>query len=318
MREPETHPDAEHRLAFEARDWIVQLTSGHVSEDQLARFKAWRAQSPGHARAFARERDYWQELAGIGAAPQGVPGAARPQRHLGRRGVLIGGGALAAAVAGAMVLPRVALWRNADFATAIGEMAEIPLADGSLATLNTDSAIAIDFTPALRQVHLLKGEAEFRVRPGAASFRVSALGGETDALGTVFSVRMDGERALVAVSEGRVRVSTATDEAVDLGPAQETSYAAGMAPQPPVAIDRELAFAWRHGRVIFEGRPFDQAIRELGRYVPERIVLGPGVDASVPVSAIVSTREVLPAIEALARTQGLAARRVPGVVIVIA
>jgi transmembrane sensor len=37
----------------------------------------------------------------------------------------------------------------------------------------------------------------------------------------------------------------------------------------------------------------------------------------VPVSAIFSTRHAFDAVQALAKTQGLAARRVPGLVIII-
>ena len=60
------------------------------------------------------------------------------------------------------------------------------------------------------------------------------------------------------------------------------------------------------------------AVAELGRYVPERIVLGPAVASDLPVSAIFSTREALSAVQALAKTQGLTARRIPGVAIIIA
>jgi transmembrane sensor len=253
------------------------------------------------------------------------PGAARAP--IGRRAFLIGGSAIAASAAAMVAMPRLGVWWTADFTTAVGEQAEIPLPDGSVATLNTDSAIAVDFAPRLRLVRLLKGEVEFGVRHDASSlFRVAALGGNTDALGTAFSVKAFKGVATVTVREGRVRVvgpAVPTDldasmaDTVELAANEQTSYVSGERPVPASTVDTEAVMAWRDGRVIFEGRPFSAAMAELGRYVPERIVLAPGVRPDVPVSAIFSTRNALDAVEALAKTQGLVARRIPGVVILI-
>jgi transmembrane sensor len=106
-------------------------------------------------------------------------------------------------------------------------------------------------------------------------------------------------------------------DTVELAANEQTSYVSGERPVPASTVDTEAVMAWRDGRVIFEGRPFSAAMAELGRYVPERIVLAPGVRPDVPVSAIFSTRNALDAVEALAKTQGLVARRIPGVVILI-
>lgn len=137
-----------------------------------------------------------------------------------------------------------------------------PLPDGSLASLNTDSAIAVDFTPQLRLVTLLKGEAEFKVRPDPSSlFRVAALGGNSDALGTTFSARAIEGIATITVREGHVRVAgpaVPTDfnqmaaGSVELVASQQTSYAAGQQPLPASAVDTDIVMAWRNGRVIFE------------------------------------------------------------------
>lgn len=56
MDEPDKRPDIDRRIALDARDWIVRLTSGNVSDVDLQRFKAWRDRSPDHKRAFERER----------------------------------------------------------------------------------------------------------------------------------------------------------------------------------------------------------------------------------------------------------------------
>lgn len=316
---------------MDARDWIVRLTSGNVSDADIQRFKAWRDRSAEHGRAFERERLFWRQLQALDGTSDGMPpflptpAARRPA--MARRAFLVGGGAAVTAAAAAIAVPRLQLWRNADFMTGVGQQTEITLPDGSVATLNTDSAIAVHFTPDLRLVELLKGEAVFRVRPDtSALFRVAALGGNSDALGTTYSVKAVDGTATITVTEGHVRVSgvaapgdpavTDTDR-VELFAEQQTSYVSGGRPAAPSAVDSAAALAWRSGRVIFEGCPFGTAVAELGRYMPERIVLAPGVDANIPVSAIFSTGDALAGVQALAKTQGLTARRIPDLLVVI-
>lgn len=327
MDETEKRSDIDHRTALDARDWIVRLASGHVTEADLQRFKAWRDFSPEHGRAFERERVFWGQLQVLGRDADGQPSAPSQRPGIRRRTLLIGGGAVVAAVAAGIAVPPLDLWWNADFSTAVGETADTTLPDGSVVSLNTDSAIAVDFRPDLRLVELLKGEAEFKVRPGLAPlFRVAALGGNSDALGTTFSVKAVDGVATVTVAEGHVRVAGPAkptdlweDQAgrIELAAEQQTTYARGAPPLSARSVDTGVAMAWRGGRVIFEGRPFASAVVELGRYVPERIVLAPGVKRGVPVSAIFSIKDALSAVEALAKTQGLVVRRIPGVMILI-
>ena len=304
--------DAPDKAGREARDWIVRLNSGRVSEDELARFKAWRDAAPAHRQAFQRERAFWAQLHGLADGPVA-------ESRLRRRGFLIGGAAMAATAAGLIVSPRLALALRADFSTEVGQMAQLDLPDGSIATLNTDSALVLAFDAGHRGVRLLKGEAEFRVSAADGSFRVAALQGLAETSEARFSVRLDDGLAVVTAFQGQLRVTAGDGLApVALRAGQQTSYGADAAPVPPQSVDAELVQAWRSGRVIFEGRPFAQAIRELGRYLPERVMIAPHVDGDSPVSGIFSTDQALAAVDALARTQGLAARRVPGVMILIA
>ncbi|MGQ4273729.1 FecR family protein [Terrihabitans sp. B22-R8] len=330
--ETEKRHEIDRRIELDARDWIVRLTSGDVSQADLDRFKAWRDASSAHRHAFERERTFWQELRVLdGAGPEAPVRVARMRSGpavMGRRAFVLGGSALAAAAAGAAVLPSLDLWRRADYITAAGEQSEVRLPDGSTAWLNTDSAIALDFQPGLRLVELLRGEVEFQVRPESSSiFRVSAFGGNSDALGTTFSVQATDSLTVVTVSEGEVRVSgqvapadlpEAVADSVLASAGEQAVYGRGEKPSSAHRVDIDVARAWRMGKIVFEARSFASAIGELGRYLPEHIVMAPGVDVGVPVSAEFRTSEVLAAVEALARTQGRTARRIPGVVVLIA
>ncbi|WP_411037252.1 FecR family protein [Shinella sp. BYT-45] len=314
--------DEDRRIDLDARDWIVRLTSGRVSEGDLQRFKAWRDLSPRHAEAFRRERLFWSDLGGLREDHADRAPAMHCPPSAGRRAFLLGSGAAVAAGVAALALPGLQRWWRTDLRTAVGEQARHELPDGTVVTLNTDSALAVDFGPAIRRVELLGGEAEFSVgKSSGAIFSVSAFGGRTEAGSAVFSVRAIDDLATVTVAKGSVLVSSpsSTDGAdrLDIASNEQASYSAGGRLGPVTRVDVERELAWRNGKVIFEGRPFASAMAELGRYLPERIAYAPGASSNVPVTAMFSTSEALEAVYALARTQGRTVRRIPGVLVLI-
>ncbi|HWU65149.1 MAG TPA: DUF4880 domain-containing protein [Ensifer sp.] len=325
----EDNPQAEpHRIALDARDWLVRLTSGNVSDSELEAFRAWRDCRPEHGAAFERERVFWQQLQSVSGAHAKAPPVQVP-RSLGRRAFLAGGAATAVAASGVLLAPRAYRWWTADFVAPIGEQATLPLPDGSSAVLNSGSTLRVLYAPDLRLVALTEGEAEFNVRadPTLAPFRLAMLAGNTQTDGGRFSARIDEGVATITVSDRHVLVFGPANERAPLSDYpdhvlieqnQQTTYRDGAAPQAPVAADMEMVLAWRQNRIILEATPFAQAIREVARYVREPVLLRPGLDSNLPVSAVFSTREPLSALSALARTQGAGMRRVPGIAILIA
>lgn len=326
MDESDKRDATSDKAAMDARDWVVRLSSGNVTEAELARFKAWRAASEENAKAFVRERAFWQQLSAADPRPEHLRRLVRPT-SLGRRAFILGGSAAVAASIAVVAAPKLKLLWQADYRTAAGEQRDVSLSDGTKVALNTDTALAIRYRSGLRLVELLQGEAVFDVKANEdAPFRVAALNGNTDAVSGSFAVRALDEEATVTVTAGEVRVAAPAAQdaaampviaAFTIRPDQQTYYRRGGAPYPVTAIDPELVLAWRTGRVIFEGRPFADAMAELGRYVPERIVLADRSRAHDPVSAIFSIRQAHAAVAALAETQGLTARRIPGVMILI-
>lgn len=326
MDESEKREVISDRASKDARDWVVRLSSGNMTEAELARFKAWRVASEENAQAFIRERMFWQQLSVVDPRPENERSPV-PRRSMGRRAFLMGSSAAAAASIAVVAGPKLKLLWQADYRTAAGEQKDLSLPDGTNVTLNTDSALASRFRPGLRLVELLQGEAAFDVRQDRdAPFRVAALEGNTDVIASAFAVRALGDEATVTVTRGDALVfGPAPEEAssmprvgvINIKADQQTSYFRGRAPVPATSVDLEQALAWRSGRVIFDGRPFVDAMAELGRYVPERIVLADRSRTYDPVSAIFSIRQAGAAIAALAETQGLTARRIPGVMIIL-
>ncbi|MGI2033951.1 FecR family protein [Rhizobium panacihumi] len=316
-----------HRVALDARDWLVRLTSGSLSAAELEQFKLWRDCRPEHRAAFDHERRFWNQLDRL-APPAGTIAQVQTS-GMTRRSLIGGGAALAAASAGFVAAPRVSLWWKADFIVPAGSQREVPLPDGTVAAVNTGGALKVDFRTGLRLVHLLRGDAEFRIPPAAdgSPFRIAAGGGNTDMPDGHMTIGYADDLTTVAVVAGHAAVYSplAPDETdlsqrprVDLAPSQQTTYLSGANPGQPGAADLEMLLAWRRGKIIFEGKPFAAAISDIGRYVAEPVILRPGIDRELAVSGIFSTTQPLAALQSLAKTQALSVRRIPGVAIILA
>jgi transmembrane sensor len=278
-------------LQQEALHWIVRLTSGEATALDADELRRWRAASATHEAAFQNAARLWNktEAAVIGLEARA---AARPApRRLVSRRALIGGGALAASAAAVTIgaaqlnlLPSYA-GLAADYKTAAGERTRIALPDGSVAELNTRSAIALRFTETERRVDLLAGEAVFEVAHAPERpFIVSAAGGMTRAVGTVFSVRADDRQTSVICLEGQIDVTKV--QTARLGAGQGVTYGPRGLATPAVA-DAAQALSWRSGVLSFRDEPLAQVVDELNRYRSGRILVAGEAAQQKRVSGIV-------------------------------
>lgn len=313
--------EAAATLDDSARRWVARLASGEMTDAEMARFKAWLAERPAHQRAFDKARALWQRADAVEDifAIRPRPWHRRPAVRAG-----LAGGLLAASLALAVGFDDLKTAAVADHATPTGAQRAVTLADGSTVYLNTDSAIALRFSKGERRVELLRGEALFEVAPDAARpFRVLAQGGATQAVGTAFVVREQGTRVVVSVTEGTVAVTspeqagaptTATFTAVA---GQRVAYRQGEAPQTLGEIAITDAAPWRQGRIVMDGTPFADAIAELDRYRPGRILLLGDPARYRPVSGVFATDRLDEALSGLAATHGLTATRLTPYLLVL-
>lgn len=327
-REEQNLAPGAHHIDLDARDWIVRLTSGDVTEADLDAFRQWRDCRPEHRAAFERESLFWHQLQAVAAPAFAAPvSIARRSPAFGRRHLIAGGAAIAATAL--VSAPRLYQWWSTDFTAPVGEQARLALPDGSTALLNSGGALRLEYGPDMRLAVLTAGEAEFSVvaAPGAPPFRLAVLGGNTQTDAGRFSARIEEDQATITLAEKDALVfgpagekASVSDfpDAIRISPNQQTTYRVGSAPGMPSTADMELALAWQKHKIIFEGKPFSGAIAEVGRYLSEPVILRPGIDRTVPVSGVFSTRSPLSALKALAKTQALAVRRLPGIAILIA
>ena len=339
----ETSPGA---IEEAAQDWFLRLASGAATAADLADFKAWCEADPRHEVAYEEVRDLWNDIDGLrpAFAPDDEVEAeapADPHRRREQAGGgetqktaaftprrVLAGGLLAACLALlSLFLDDIAVLLKADHATGVGEQAEVRLPDGTLVHLNSDTAIALAYGGDRRQVSLLRGEALFEVaKDPARPFAVRAREGQATAVGTAFAVRDLAGTATVTVIEGRVRVLApagpdgvvpASDTGQLLLAGQQIAYAEGAAPGAVAKVDTARETAWRAGSIVIDGLPLDQAIAEIERYRPGKILLLADSSQFDRVTARLSLQAIDSGLAALAANHGLAMTPVTDYLIIL-
>lgn len=165
-----------------------------------------------------------------------------------------------------------------QYETRIGEVRRVPLADGSIAAINTSSRLDVTMREKSRIAKLEKGEAWFQVaKDPERPFIVEAGAVRVRAVGTAFSVRIVGDGAEVIVTEGIVEAwsEVAGGQRIRLR-AGERAFVAGNAEvrtEAPGGGEVDRALAWRSGRLDLAGETLTFAIEELNRYNARKIVL---------------------------------------------
>ncbi|MFT5571263.1 MAG: transmembrane sensor [Cryomorphaceae bacterium] len=181
------------------------------------------------------------------------------------------------------------------YKTAVGEISNVSLADGSTLKLNTDSEVLVNFSATQRDITLLKGEVFFEVAKNPSKPFVVAVGEDRiTAIGTAFCVDLSMPEAIeVLVTEGQVRVNREVSElssSTQRSPYKEVF----LTPGQKVVISDNTSFvshdqnpdsmlAWLEGMVLFEGETLEQAIREIDRYTPLSFKIIDQEIASIPV-----------------------------------
>lgn len=253
--------DPEHVAAYEAAVWALDAASRHAGSQELMamREKALTVQTRG-----LRSTWWWGGLGGALAASLVAAWLLTAQPGVGPADPV--------QVAESAVDPNDAVYR-----TAVGERLAVTLPDGSVATLDTNSRLRVAYTQGERGIHLLQGQALFEVAHARnGPFNVYAAGQRVTAVGTVFNVRLDGERVRVALVEGVVRVRPATPaQAADRpsAPATEVVMRAGevldAAPARPAVVraaEVSQIASWRGGELVFDDVRLADAVAEINRY----------------------------------------------------
>jgi transmembrane sensor len=303
-----------------AADWLMREEDGQLAAEGLAARDAWLAEHPDHVAAYDAARRAMGRLDDLAADPRilalrQASLAARPEMRgprwrvaavIAAAIVFAGGGAIALrgdgspsailATVDQITHPGASVYR-----TAIGQRSTVTLPDGSVATLNTDSVVRVDYSARARGVRLVRGQALFEVAHGnARPFEVYAGDRVITAVGTVFDVRLQGDSVKVALVEGRVKVRSNAAPRPSLSkPAAQVMLAPGelleARPAEPMQVqnaDIAREISWRSGVLVFDETPLAEAVAELNRYSRDRLVIDDPAVAAFHVTGVFKTGDL--------------------------
>jgi len=280
---PVVRPEVAHR----AVEWLLNLQSGGCCSAALHLHRAWLAEDPEHARAWAHIEAVNARLRGaaeLGAAGAIAQATLAPVRA--RRRAVKTLTALLFASGTAWQLKETsspARW-FADLRTGVGDRHETVLSDDSRLVLNTDSAVQLHFSAAERRLRLLAGEVMLttghdRSHPTPPRPVVLATAqGELRTLGASFAVRQLAASCRVDVFEGQLavlpleRAGTAASQLRAGERVHFDRYSLGTR-----QAAKEADSAWTTGMLVASGMRLDEFLGELERHRSGRLRCDPAI-----------------------------------------
>ena len=272
----------------QAAHWMVLHQSGEMSEADEQKFFAWIEASPENQSAFEKMQRGWAVSRLVAQEPEILAMRKKVQSRYanGRYKNIV---ALAATIALFVVPSVVALEKYLEpvpdassapqaFLTQLGQRADITLADGSAVKLDSETNMVARNLPTSRNVVLKSGRAYFDVAKNPdRPFTVIANGKAIRALGTAFSVSIDGNDVVVTLVEGKVRVTDVggTETSVEMTPGRQL-IARKNQNWTMKSVDSSKEESWTIGKLTYMRDPLSKAVYDMNRYSKKKIIFENG------------------------------------------
>lgn len=296
------------QIEREAAAWLARRDGSAWTSRDAAGLEAWIDESTAHRVAFLRVESAWAACGRLKALGAGVrSGTVPPRSHWNGLPAVEGTApgdfrvtpparvqrlhpAWAAAALAALAVSGALAWgwreyvasEAVPYVTAAGEMRTLALADGSTATLSSDSAIEARLGRHDRRIEVRRGEAFFSVaHDSQRPFVVIAGGRRVVAVGTRFAVRRDAEEMRIVVTEGVVRLEaqapgdgSPVPSALLTAGSIATAHGSNVLVRAGTVADAERILSWRSGYLTFHDTSLETAVAEFNRYGSQRLVIG--------------------------------------------
>ena len=303
----------------DAIEWQSYLYSGKDTEEGRAAFHQWLVAATENSEAFHKVEQWWQDAdyaivsdPEMDAQTVGFAEVPPKKTHFLMHKIWIAGASIAASLLIAFLGWQAVFYNSVteqNYATLVGEIRTVSLADGSEITLGGASALITRFSEKERNVELLEGQAYFDVsRDENRWFKVRAGTTEIQVLGTEFDVQKGRTDVRVAVTKGLVEVKTISDEQANTASREirqlkkgDMIYSSdnGILGEK-VVFDVASVAAWRKGRLEYNKTPLSRVIEEVNRYRNQKIVLADDALGDIPISIVLpigETDELLSGLE---------------------
>lgn len=294
----------------EASQWLVKLDQGKLSPSDKQAFKQWITADNRHVIALKNMAGIWTELDSLLNEPLTAVTTEPAEEQSWSKMFSI-----AASFSILSISIFLFVFTNTPnseiYLTQTGQQLQVDLDDGSIAHLNTDSIIEVNFTKQQRTLNLLKGEVLFEVaHDKTRPFVVYAGGQRVQAIGTKFVVHLDDEDISVMVTDGIVQLSKAqlsktqdkqNDAVVLLNKGEQANIIDNERPKLEKVAQDDLQnkLAWLDGKLIFDNEKLIEVVAEINRYVDANIVLEDEALHDIRVSGRFNLGDTLALIEAI-------------------
>lgn len=258
-------------IGDEAAGWFVRLRDAALSDAERRDFSAWLRQSPDHASAFQEVSQIWSSLSALPLAVSD-PAAGVSGRPMGisRRQWVTG----AAVAAGAAALGGWAMMPSTDISAAFGTPKSFALALGAAVDLDSLSALAVVAGEPNPTAHLHHGQLFAAIaRPSGRGVSLIVPFGTVHAEHAAFNLKMERRRALLSVQSGHVTVERQKGGTITLEALTELPFGAEVV-DPVRKIAASRVAPWRTGRLVFDRTLLVDAIDDINRYRPGRVMIG--------------------------------------------
>lgn len=301
--------ETENARTEAAINWMVELSSGDVSERQLRAFEEW-------LQSDACNEAVWNRLQN-GVAPFGAAAKAQlrkgaltqrfvsiqtsRRRFLRGAAGVVGAGALGLAIADRYV-PLSFL--GADHVTVTGQHKDVALRDGTSAIMAARTAFDVDVSDETRSLTLTEGQLHLQIAKGRSAFLVKADRFLLECEPGTFLACKREDTVTFTVLKGTGLVSTLPSPVLKAG--ERAVFKKNALPQQ-MEVDPEAEAIWTTGKLIADNKDLATVISELRPYFSGVIRLGAGV-GQLRASAVLNLSEPLDSLKALALSLNLRMR----------
>ena len=257
------------RVLEAAIAWKLNLDEGSGTPDERSEFMRWHAASEEHARA-------WRQLGSLDQRVSAAVGPARQALLQSRSGLRRRIGKVGNGLAGTFLLGALLAWIGApslspsywlaDQRTATGELRTLRLEDGTLLSLNSHTAVDIDYEGERRLIVLHQGEISIETgHQDPRPLLVRTDDGRLRPLGTRFLVRREAQGTRLEVLQSAVAAmpGNSGDEQVLREGQQVLMDANGLGEVGAVAVGAD---AWTRGMLVVDNVRLADLVAALGQY----------------------------------------------------
>ena len=263
-----SHIPNNNSIWTQARSYYLLVRSGECSAEQLKQIKRWLAEDKLHTEYFRELELQHQQIRYSSMGEEALLSQRNSKQSKKRRPSIKYwlSAACIAIVSGIFLLLHLQMPTVVEYKTALGEVAEFSLPDGSGIILGAKSRVALVFTETERRVTQVEGDAVYRVsKDPERPFIVSANGTDVRVLGTIFEVARRNSALQVTVAEGHVSV-TNTQFSEELVADQFLRVEENGSFSNIITTDAKQFASWRQQRFMFQQISLAEVVNVINRY----------------------------------------------------